>query len=300
LPAHAPSQAGATLSEKSQGIQQSKDGPVTVVPKGRKEAADEEIKSEIKQESVNHLKGKLSTSHPQAVESGGAKEVPDNSTKVANGIASSNSSAPVQKPETYHTSEKLSVAQTTTEKPTVQLDQTEELSVSHTSTEKLSIDNIPTEKPTVQHIATEKPVSQEPPLSIIHPKATSQVSHVSDLRKDKLEPTVPEKAAEMLSHSEQPKSVYVKPLVSEVSNKVREDGTNHDTYVKQHKEVEESQKAQTTSREPDLTIQSPGEIPKEVPVVPDRISETRKNDLTTSASKYKKVMYYFLLLVTKA
>jgi hypothetical protein len=335
---------------------------VTVVPKGRKEVADQEIKSEIKQED------KSSPSQPQAVQSDGANRVPDKSntstnvtqdTDRAGKVGSSNSSAPAQEPGTVGTSEKPSVTQTTmenpavqhipvetptveyisTEKPTVQQNQTEEISASHTSTEKLSTEHIPTEKPAVQHSTTESPalqhipaeqptvqhsptekpavqhnqieelsashtsteksITQERPLSVIHPKTTSQASHVSELRKDKLEPTIPAQAAEMLSHSEQSESADVKPLVSKVSSEVREDGMNHDSYVKQQKEVEGSQKAQTTSQEPDTTIQSAGNIPTEVPVVPDRstsrVSETKKN-----ASEHEKVMYYPLLLLTEA
>jgi hypothetical protein len=379
LPVHPPSQARETLSEKSQGIQQSKDRPVTVASKGRKEAPDQEIKSEeIKRESANQLEGKSST-HPQAAQSDIANKVPDKSARGASvtqdiptsydrnekvvisqrssGTTSSKSSTPAEKPSvTQTTAEKPAVRHTPTEKPTVQSipsekptvqhNQTEQLSASHTSAEKPTVKHVPTEKPTVQYIPTEKlavqhipadqptaehiptekrsvphtlpaeqptvqhsptekpglphtsaekPSSQEPPLAVVHPKTTSQSAHVSDLREDKV--------AEILSHSEHSESVDVKPVLSQMSSKVHEDGTNHDTYVeRQQKEVEGSQKAQTASQEPDSTIQSAGKVPKEASVAADkstsRISETRKNDSRTSASKHKKVTYCLLLLLS--
>lgn len=394
MPVHAPSQARETLSEKLQGIQQSKDRPVTVASEGRKEAPDQEIKSEeIRRESASQLEAKSST-HPQAAQSDVANKVPDKSARGASvtqdiptsydsnekvvisqkssGTTSSKSSTSEQKSDAYSTSENPSVSQTTTEKPavrhtptekptvqpipsekpTVQHTQTEQSSASHTSAEKPMVKHVPTEKPSVQYIPTEKlavqhipadqptaehiptekrsvphilpadqptvqhsptekpdlphtsaekPSSQEPPLAVVHPKRTSQSAHVSDLREDKLKLTIPKKVAEIPSHSEHPESVDVKPMLSQTSSKVQEDGINHDTK-QQQKEVEGSQKAQTASREPDSTIQSAGKVPKEASVAADksasRISETRKNDSRTSASKHKKVTYCLLLLLS--
>ncbi|PNF24747.1 hypothetical protein B7P43_G16637, partial [Cryptotermes secundus] len=202
-----------------------------------------------------------------------------------------------------HTSaEKPTVQYIPTEKPAVQHIPGDQPSSEHVPTEKHSVRNtLPAEQPTVQYIpaeepglahsSAENPSSQGPPLAVLHPKMTLQSAHVSDLREDKLELTIPEKVADILSHSEHSESVDVKPASSQTSSKVREDVTNHDTK-QQQKEVEGSQKAHTTSREPDSTIQSAGKIPKEASVAADksasRISETRKNDSRTSAAKHKK------------
>lgn len=365
LPVHAPGQAGETLSEKSQGIPQSKDRPVTVASKGRKEAPDQEIESEeIKRESANQLEDE-SSAHPQAAQSDVANKGPEKSVRGASvtqdiptsyardekvvisqrssGTTSSKSSTTAEKPAVQHTpTEKPTVQHIPSEKPTVQLSQTEQSSVLHTSAEKPTVQYIPTEKPAVQHIpgdqptaehiptekqsvrhtlpaeqptvqhsptekpglphtSAENPSTQEPPLAVVHPKTTSQSAHASHLREDKLELTIPEKVAGILSHSEHSESVDVKPASSQTSSKVQEDGTNHDTK-QQQKEAEVSQKAHTTSREPDSTIQSAGKVPKEASVTADksasRISETRKNGSRTSAAKHKKVTYCVLLLLS--
>jgi hypothetical protein len=296
-----------TLSRRAHGIQQSNNRPVTVVSSGTKQVPDQEIKSESKQESVTHSEDKPSTSHSQAVPSDRTNEVPDRGEKAT----------PLQKSETYHTAERPGVTQTTTGKPAVQHIPLETPTVQHIPLEKPPVQHIPVETSTVPYIPTEKLTFQHNPAgqpSVQHspteipgfPHAStenpssqgSQASHVSDLRKDKLEVSVTEKVAEMLSHSEQTESVDMKAEASRVASKVQEGGTVHDTYLKQQqKEVEWSQKAQTTAGEPGSTVRSAGIIAEEVPVVADK-STTRKNDSRTSAARYRKVKYYLCLLLT--
>jgi hypothetical protein len=210
----------------------------------------------------------------------------------------------------HPSTDKTTVKHIPTEQPTVQHFPTEKPSAPHISREKPTVQHIPTEQPTVQHIPTEQPSvqhapaekpgssgSQEPPLAVMHPETTSQAARVSDLREDKLELTVPENVAGVLSHSERSDSADVTPVLSQVP----EDGTKQDTYVEQQQEEAEGpqQKAQPTSREPVSAIHSAGKVPKEASVFTDksapRVSETRKNDSRTSASKHKKVTCLLLL-----
>jgi hypothetical protein len=180
----------------------------------------------------------------------------------------------------------------------------EKASAVHTATEESTIPHTSTEKPTVQHIPTEKPsssCSQVPPPTVTHLKTASQAAHVHDLRGDKLELSIAEKVTEVHSYSEHSKSVGVKlaeekPVLSQVSSKVPEDGTKQDICItQQQKDVEGSQKAQTPSQKPDLVTQSAGNVPKEASVFADRgaskIPESGKNASRTSASKHKKVTY---------
>jgi hypothetical protein len=241
-----------------------------------------------------------------------------------------------EKPSVPHTpTEKLGASHTPTEKSSVPHAPADKPSAPHSSTEKPNVppapavQHTPTEKPSVLHTPIEKPIvshipkentsiphsligkpssssSQVPSFTVTHPKTTMQAAHVSDVGENKLELPYPEKITEVPSHSEHSKNVEVKstrvkPVLSQMSSKAPEDGTKHDTHNKQQrKRVEESQKGETSSQEPDSTTQSAGKVPKEASVLADKnaskMPEIGKNASRMLASKHEKVMYCLLFL----
>jgi hypothetical protein len=209
----------------------------------------------------------------------------------------------------YIPTEKPSVPHISTEKPTVPYIPTEKSSAPHISTEKASALHVPTEKPIFAHTATEKPTvsysttkkpscssSRVPPATVTHLKTASHAVHVHGLSRDKLELSIAEKVTEVHSYSEHFRSAgmkvaEVKPVLSQESRKVPEDGIKQDICIThQQNDVEDFQKAQKA----DSATQSAGNVPKETVLLDksaSRILESGKNASRTYASKREKVTY---------
>jgi hypothetical protein len=207
----------------------------------------------------------------------------------------------------HFSTEKTNPPHTVTEKPTVEHIPTEKPSVIHTATEKPTIPHTLTDKPSAPYTSAKKlssSSSQLPLVTVTHTKTAPQAARVHDLRGDRLEISIPEEVTEVHLHSEHSESVgqklsVEKPVLSQMSNKVSVDGTKQDMFVTQQQKDVDSQRAQTPSQEPGSTPQFAGNILKEASVLADKsgpkVPETGKNASRTSASKRKKVTYWFFV-----
>jgi hypothetical protein len=207
----------------------------------------------------------------------------------------------------HFSTEKPNPPHTVTEKPTVEHIPTEKPSVIHTATEKPTIPHTLTDKPSAPYTSAKKlssSSSQLPLVTVTHTKTAPQAARVHDLRGDRLEISIPEEVTEVHLHSEHSESVgqklsVEKPVLSQMSNKVSVDGTKQDMFVTQQQKDVDSQRTQTPSQEPGSTPQFAGNILKEASVLADKsgpkVPETGKNASRTSASKRKKVTYWFFV-----